>query len=135
MKRFIPLALGLSLFSATSALAQHPTPKVSPQADSTITALMGTWEGSVFSDHAPETALKMIFTKSPEFGVAVSIRSGSQEFADGPATDMKVDGNGANWNQGLMQTTCKASAQLIAGALKGEFNCGAGSVTFLAKKK
>jgi hypothetical protein len=138
MKRFFASAFVFAFVGASSALAQHPTQhptKNSPLSDSTIAALVGAWEGSVYSDHAPESALKMKFTKSPTFGITVSIVSGGNEFVDGAATDLKVDGTSLTWKQGLMQTECKGSAELIAGSLKGAFDCGHGGVTFLAKKK
>ncbi|MBC8088606.1 MAG: hypothetical protein H7Z40_15185 [Phycisphaerae bacterium] len=135
MKRYITFAVAMAFTGAASASAQHPTPKNSPQTDSTITALVGTWEGSVYSDHAPESALKMTFTKGAELSVIVSILSSGQEFVDGAATELKVEGTGLTWKQGLMQTSCKVSAVLIAGALKGGFDCGHGGVTFLARKK
>lgn len=139
MHRFFAPALAIALLGASPSFAQHPiqqpTSKKFPQTDSTITALLGTWEGSVYSDHAPESALKMTFTKSPEFGVVVSVISSGQEFVDAAATEMKVDGTSLTWKQGLMQTSCKVSALLIAGALKGSFDCGQGGATYLAKKK
>lgn len=130
------LTTAFAFFSAATAGAQQAAPqKNSPQSDSTITALVGKWEGSVYSDHAPESVLKMTFSKSPAFGVVVSIVSGGQEFVDGAATELIVDGTAVMWKQGLMQVSCKANAVLIAGSLKGGFDCGHGGVTFLAKKK
>lgn len=139
MKRLITAAVAIALLTSSTAFAQHPTqhptPKNTPQTDSTIAALVGTWEGSVYSDHAPESSLKMVFVKSPALGVTVSIVSNGQEFVDASATEFKVEGTSATWKQGLMQTSCKATAELIAGALKGGFDCGHGGVTYLAKKK
>jgi hypothetical protein len=139
MKRYLAPALVLSLLCAPAAFAQHPTqqpaPKNSPQTDSTIAALVGTWEGSVYSDHASDVALKMVFTKTPALGVVVSIMSNGTEHVDAPATELKVEGTSVTWKQGLMQTSCKGTATLIGGDLKGGFDCGMGGVTYLAKKK
>lgn len=136
MRRITALALSLSVCFAHHAHAQHPGSKPDAKSDSTMTALLGTWEGSVYSDHAPESLLKMKFSKGAAFKVVVSIVSNGQDFVTGDATALKVDGNSVSWTQGLMQQSCNASGVLIAGAFKGEFTCGEhGGVTFLAKKK
>ena len=139
MKRQFAFALLFAVGSASTALAQapakSPSMKPSPQSDSTMTALIGSWEGSVYSDHAPESTMKMTFTKSPAFGVVVSIVSSGQEFVDGPSTELKVDGTAVMWKQSLMQTQCKAEAVLLDGNLKGGIDCGHGGITFLAKRK
>lgn len=135
MKRFITVAIVAALLSSSQAHTQQATAKPSPQTDSTVTALVGTWEGSVYTDHAPEMALKITFTKGHALGATVSITSGGTEYVDGESTELKVDGTAIAWKQGLMQTSCKANAVLISGALKGTFDCGGGGATFLAKKK
>jgi len=98
--------------------------------------LVGSWEGAVYSDHAPESLLKFTFANGTAFKVTISITSNGQEFVTGEATDLKVDGNSIAWNVGLMQQSCKGTGVLIAGALKGDFTCGEmGGITCLAKKK
>lgn len=136
MQRNTTAILFLSALFATPVLAQHPGAKPDAKTDSTMRALIGTWEGGVFSDHAPESALKMTFSKGADFKVVVSIVSNGQEFVTGEATELKVDGNSISWTQGLMQQHCKGSGILISGALKGDFTCGEhGGITYLAKKK
>lgn len=130
------LAAAFTVFSATTASAQSSAPpKNSPQSDSTISAVVGTWEGSVYSDHVAESAIRLTFSNSPAFGVVVSIVSNGQQFVDGVATELTVDGTAVMWRQGLMGVSCKANAVLIAGSLKGGFDCGQGGATFLVKKK
>lgn len=136
MRRITAFALTLSALFATPLMAQHPGTKPDAKSDSTMTALLGTWEGGVYSDHAPESLLKMTFSKGAAFKVVVSIVSNGQDFVTGEATALRIDGNSVSWTQGLMQQSCNASGVLIAGAFKGEFTCGEhGGVTFLAKKK
>lgn len=137
MKLKIATSIVLAAFSAAPAFAQHPTPaakKNTPQTDSTIAALVGTWEGNVYSDHG-EMALKMTFTKSPTLGVTVSIMGNGQDFVDAAPTNLKVEGTSASWTVGMMQTACKGTAELIAGTLKGGFDCGGMGVNYVAKKK
>ncbi|MEO7997232.1 MAG: hypothetical protein ABI852_07280 [Gemmatimonadaceae bacterium] len=134
MKQTTFLAIAASAVLATPVFAQNA--KADAKSDSTMRALVGLWEGGVYSDHAPESTLKMTFSKGAAFKVVVSIVSNGQDFVTGEASDLKIDGNSVTWTQGLMQQSCSASGVLIAGALKGEFTCGEhGGVTFLAKKK
>ena len=136
MRRIIAPAILLSALLTAPALAQHPGAKSDAKSDSTMAQLLGSWEGSVYSDHAPESALKLTFARGTAFKIAVSIVSNGQEFVTGEATDFKVDGNSVSWNVGLMQQACKGTGVLIAGALKGDFTCGdMGGITYLAKKK
>ena len=112
--------LGIAaLVLAAPALAQHPTQppaqKNTPQTDSTIAALLGNWEGSVYSDHAPEMLLKLTFSKAPALGVAMSIGANGQDFVDAAPTNLKVAGTSAVWTVGMMQTACKGTAELIGG--------------------
>lgn len=117
-------------------MAQHPGAKSDAKSDSTITQLVGTWEGSVYSDHAPEMPLKMAFARGQALKLVVSILANGQEFVTGEATDLKVDGNSVTWNFGVMEQSCKGTGLLIAGALKGDVTCGEhGGITYLAKKK
>ncbi|MEP6834583.1 MAG: hypothetical protein ABJB74_14405 [Gemmatimonas sp.] len=126
----------LSALIASPAFAQDSGVKPVAKSDSTITQLIGTWDGSVYSDHAPESVLKLTFARGKTFNVTVSIVSNGQEFVTSESTDLKVDGNSVSWNLGLMEQSCKGTGVLIAGALKGDFTCGAiGGITYLAKKK
>ncbi|MEO7360687.1 MAG: hypothetical protein ABI120_10180 [Gemmatimonadaceae bacterium] len=132
MRRTLAPTILLSTLFATPAFAQKPDAK----SDSTIAQLTGHWEGSVYSDHAPESALKLTFARGTAFKVTVSIVSNGQEFVTAESTDLKVDGNSVSWSLGLMEQSCKGTGVLIAGALKGDFACGEhGGITYLAKKK
>ena len=136
MRRIIAPTILLSALLATPAFAQHPGAKPDAKSDSTIAQLIGNWEGSVYSDHAPESALKLTFARGTAFKVTVSILSSGQEFVTGTSADLKVDGNSVTWSLGLMEQSCKGSGVLIAGALKGDFTCGEhGGITYLARKK
>ena len=107
-----------------------------PTSDSLSARLVGNWEGSVYSDHAPESALKLTFARGAALKVTVSIVSNGQEFVTSEATELKVDGNSVSWSVGLMQQACKGTGVLIADVLKGDFTCGEmGGITYLAKKK
>lgn len=135
MKR-IATAFFLSALLASPVFAQHPGAKPDAKSDSTIMQLVGNWEGSVYSDHAPESALKLTFTRGTTFKVNVSIVSNGQEFVTAESTDLKVDGSSVSWSLGLMEQSCKGTVLLLAGALKGDFTCGEhGGITYLAKKK
>lgn len=135
MRRTTATTAILSALLASPALAQHPTAKPDAKSDSTITQLAGSWEGSVYSDHAPESALKLTFVRGAALKVTVSIVSNGQEFVTRESTDLKVDGNSVSWSLGLMEQSCKGTGLLIAGALKGDFTCGEHGITYLAKKK
>ena len=136
MVRFIAPTILLSALLAMPTFAQLPGAKPNAKSDSTIAQLVGNWEGSVYSDHAPESALKLTFARGTAFTVTISIMSSGQEFVTGEATELKVDGNSVSWNVGLMQQACKGSGVLIAAALKGDFTCGEmAGITYLARKK
>lgn len=136
MRPTIATALILSALLSSPAFAQHPGAKPDAKSDSTITQLIGSWEGSVYSDHAPESALKLTFARATVFKVTVSIVSSGQEFVTAESTDLKVDGNSVSWSLGLMEQSCQGTGVLIAGTLKGDFTCGEhGGITYLAKKK
>ena len=135
MRRTITTTLILSALLAAPAFAQHAGTKPDAQSDSTITQLVGTWIGAVYTDHAPETALRMTFVRGETFKLTVSILANDQEFVTGAATDLKVEGKSVSWNFALMEQACKGTGVLIGSALKGDFTCGDHGGTYLARKK
>lgn len=135
----LAVTLALAVVCATPAFAQQPAPKTETKpdakADSTAAQLLGTWEGAVYSDHAPESSLQMVFSREKSLNVKVTLNFGGQPVPTGDATNMKVDGNTLSWTLTLMDQSCKATGQLIAGVLKGDMTCDQGAITYLARKK
>jgi hypothetical protein len=132
MKRSIALALSLALAGTASAHAQSAKPAA--VADSTKKKFVGTWEGSYYSDHAPENALKLVIAHDTAWTATMDVT------ADHPvptlqAHAIKVAGNTMTWTVDLMGGTCATSGVLLAGTLKGEIKCGDGSIGFLLHKR
>jgi len=50
-------------------------------------------------------------------------------------SDFKVSGSNVTWTQELMGMSCKATAVLAAGTLRGETTCDHGSVGYVLRKK
>ncbi|MEP6690595.1 MAG: hypothetical protein ABJD07_05525 [Gemmatimonadaceae bacterium] len=126
MLRNIAFALSLPVLGALPLRAQTP-------ADSTQ-QFIGTWEGTYQADHGPAGAFKMAIIRDGALKATVEMTSGTSAVPT-TVTDVKIAGNTATWTQALMGMSCKSSAVLSAGTLRGETVCAHGSMGFLLRKR
>lgn len=126
MTRSYAFAIALSMLVATPALAQHTT-----SADDKI---VGRWEGSYTSDHAPPGGFNMIVTKDTALKATIDMTAGDKPLPT-RVTEFKVAGNDVTWTQELMGMSCKATAVLAADTLRGETSCQHGAVSFVLRRK
>jgi hypothetical protein len=125
--------LALSMLSAGSAFAQTSTTKAT-MPDS-AKALVGTWEGTYTSDHAPAGAMKAVFAqdsviKLTSFSLAMDNTMQTLETGHFSFTSDEI-----SWTEDLMGMSCQTTAVLKNGQLKGAIVCGHGSVAFTLSKR
>ncbi|MEP6780215.1 MAG: hypothetical protein ABJC26_10020 [Gemmatimonadaceae bacterium] len=140
MIRRIAFGVAISLFVAHHHLqAQDLTPKSSAsnseiKHDSTAAHLLGTWDGTIVTDHTAESPLRIVMSHSPGPTIAVQMNVNGQIVSGGPSSNIRLDGNTLSWTQNLMDEDCKASGTFSEGAFKGEFSCPHGTGSFIVKK-
>ncbi len=127
MQRSFAVAFVISMIGAAPALAQH----INAGADDKI---VGRWEGSYTSDHAPPGGYNLVVTKDSGLKATIEMTSGTQPMQT-RVTEFKIDGNAVSWTQELMGMSCKAAAVLAAGTLRGETTCPHGAISFLLRRK
>ena len=124
MKHII-LALGLLAASALPAAAQAPTPRPSPTPASVEKSLIGTWEGPYQSEQAPPGLLRLVISKDTAWKATLGVIT-DQDVPAGEVQELKINGENLSWVQEIMGMTCRSSASLEAGSLKGETSCEQG---------
>jgi len=131
MRSIVAAGLCLSALSASRATAQHPSSKSA--ADSVATELVGTWAGQYQTDHAPPGMFTLTIVKDTGWTAKMEMTSGDQPFPT-RVIDFTVNGSNVSWTQELMGMTCKGSAVLAAGTLRGETSCDHASVGYVLRK-
>lgn len=135
-KHVIAAAFSLLTFAATPVFAQSGDVKKAAAGDSTSKSLLGTWEGTIVTDHAPESLVRLTFGRADGLTLNISILSNGQEWVTEAPANIRIDGNSVTWNLGIMTHSCRGTALVIAGALKGDLTCiDVGAATFTARKK
>ena len=127
-------ALALSMLAASSTYAQ-PTPSTKSVTPDSARAIVGTWEGSYTSDHAPSGTMKAVFVqdsaiKLTSFALAMDNTMQTLEVRNFSFTSDEI-----SWTEDLMGMTCQTTAVLKGGLLKGAIVCGHGSVSFTLSKR
>jgi len=137
-RRFLSVTVGmlsvglvLTIAGSTPSIAQGP--KVIAAPDS-ATALIGSWEGSYVSDHAPSGAMKLVIGKDSVLKVSSLAMAMGNDMAVVPTRNFAVSPTDISWTQDMMGMTCEATAILKNGQMKGTIVCGHGSVTFTLSK-
>lgn len=133
MIRIALVAIALTTICASPALAQHPLAKAAP--DSITNALVGTWEGQYQTDHG-SGGFRMIIARDSVWTASLDMAApdGSGSIPT-QMSNFKVSGSNVTWTQELMGMSCKATAVLAAGTLRGETTCDHGSVGYVLRKK
>jgi len=124
MRRFLAVAALLAA-TALPAAAQTPTPKPSLTAASVEKALIGTWECPYQSEQAPPGLLRLVIEKDTAWKATLGVIT-DQDIPAGEVQELKVDGEHISWVQEIMGMTCRTSATLEAGSLKGDTSCEQG---------
>ncbi|MEP6493386.1 MAG: hypothetical protein ABJF01_11955 [bacterium] len=130
--RHVAVGCLLSALCASPALAQLPTGK-SP-ADSIAAELIGTWEGQFQTDHSAPGVLTLTIGRDTAWKAKIDMMAGDQSFPS-RVTEFKVSGNVVSWTQDMMGMSCKGSAALAAGTLRGETVCEHASAGYVLRKK
>lgn len=131
MRRFLSAAAFLAS-TVLPAAAQAPTPKPSSTPASVERQLIGTWEGPYQSDQAPPGGLRLVIAKDPEWKATLGVIT-DQDVPAGEVQELKVEGAYLSWVQEIMGMTCRTSASLVSGTLKGDTSCEqGGAVTITA---
>jgi hypothetical protein len=125
-------AIAYLLISASSAGAQHPT-KSTPKTDEASRALVGTWQGTLSTDHG-SFGMRVGVARDSVWHVSVAFDA-DQPVDAGEVTDVTVDGSKLSWAQSLRGMSCKSSAVRIGDTLKGETSCGHGTLGFVLDRK
>ncbi len=126
-------ALAAVLLSSRGATAQVPAPDISKQ-------LVGTWEGPYQSESVPPGSLKLVIARDATgWKVSMEVIS-DQPPPVGDVKDFTVDKGTVTWNQDIQDMTCRSTATLVSGVLKGSAECSQGgavvlTATFLLEKK
>jgi len=118
---------------ALSAPSTAQAPKVSTPPDS-AKALIGSWEGSYVSDHAPTGAMKLVISKDSVLKVSSLSMAMGGEMPVIATRNFTVSPTDISWTQDMMGMSCEATAILKNGQLKGTIVCGHGAVTFTLNK-
>ena len=126
--------LALSMTASGAAFAQTTSNTKAPMPDS-AKVLVGTWEGSYTSDHAPAGAMKAVFVqdsvvKLSSFALAMENTMQTLEVRNFSFTSDEI-----SWTEDLMGMSCQTTAVLKNGQLKGAIVCGHGSVAFTLSKR
>jgi hypothetical protein len=97
-------------------------------------ALIGSWEGSYVSDHAPTGAMKLVIGKDSVLKVSSLAMTMGNDMPVIPTRNLVVSSTDISWTQDMMGMSCEATAILKNGQMKGTIVCAHASVTFTLNK-
>ena len=117
-------ALALLVFLAAPAAAQSPSPKPTP-ATNAEKPFLGTWEGPYQSEQAAPGEIRLVISRDTALKASLTVMS-DQPIEAGEVRELKVEDHVLSWVQDIMGMTCRASAMINAGTLKGETVCEQG---------
>ena len=117
-------ALALLVLLAAPAVAQSPAPKPTP-ATSAEKPFLGTWEGPYQSEQAAPGEIRLVISRDTALKASLTVMS-DQPIEAGEVRELKVEDHVLSWVQDIMGMTCRASAMINAGTLKGETVCEQG---------
>ena len=119
-------ALALLVLFAAPVAAQSPAPKpVAPTAAEK--PFLGTWEGPYASEQAAPGELRLVISKDTTLKASLTVMS-DQPIEAGEVRELKIEDGVISWVQDIMEMSCRASAMVNAGTLKGETVCSQGGV-------
>lgn len=137
MKRpFVAALVLLAVHAGASGAQPHVRSHTAAQHDSLAEKYLGTWEGSMTSPHGAAEGLKLVVARdSTGMLTATMTFPPGQPMATSVLEEMKATADRLTWSQELGPMTCKGSAALIGGTLRGETDCGHVSMAFLLNRK
>jgi hypothetical protein len=125
------------MFAWLAVLSTHPVQAQASRPgaaqDSAKAKFAGTWEGSFESDHAPNGTVRLVLARDTEWKGTLEIVSNAHMPA-AAIQNFEVSGNTITFTQDRAGSSCTASAQLEAGALKGQMSCGHGGISFVLRR-
>ena len=124
-------ALLLTMALSTPSSAQRPKANAAPDS---AKALVGSWEGSYLSDHAPTGAMKLVISKDSVLKVSSLAMTMGNDMPVIPTRNFTVSTTDISWTQDMMGMACEATAILKNGQMKGTIVCAHASVTFTLSK-
>jgi len=131
---------------ARPALAQHPgappaaaaAPKWDPNAPITAAQaapFLGNWEGSMRSDHAPNSPTTIRIKRATEWDISLELNLG-QTMNIPKVSEVQVDKSSIRWKLPLMDSECTVVAIVEGDVMNGELTCHMGAASFsLTRKK
>ena len=126
--------LALSMSTADSAFAQTMSNTKATMPDS-AKVLVGTWEGSYTSDHAPAGAMKAVFVQDSVVRLSSFALTMENTMQTLEVRNFSFTADAISWTEDLMGMSCQTTAVLKKGQLKGAIVCGHGSVAFTLSKR
>ena len=140
------MAVALVL-GARATLAQHPgappaaaapAPKWDPSAPVTAAQaapFLGIWEGSMRSDHAPNSPTSIRIKRATEWDISMELNLG-QTMNIPKVSEVQVDKSSIRWKLPLMDSECTVVAIVEGDLMNGELTCAMGAASFsLTRKK
>jgi hypothetical protein len=127
-------ALTLSEPATDAAFAQTTSNAKATMPDS-AKVLVGTWEGSYTSDHAPAGAMKAVFVQDSVIKLTSFSLTMEDKMQTLEARNFSFTSDEISWTQDLMGMACQTTAVLKNSQLKGAIVCGHGSVAFTLSKR
>ena len=124
-------ALLLTMAVSTPSSAQGPKASAAPDS---AKALVGSWEGSYLSDHAPTGAMKLVISRDSVLKVSSLAMTMGNDMPVIPTRNFTVSPTDISWTQDMMGMACEATAILKNGQMKGTIVCAHASVTFTLSK-
>jgi hypothetical protein len=125
------MTLLLTVAISSPSLAQGPRVNAPPDS---AKALIGSWEGSYVSDHAPTGAMKLVIGKDTVLKVTSLAMAMGNDMPVISTRNFAVTPTDISWTQDMMGMSCEATAILKNGQMKGTIVCGHASVTFTLNK-
>lgn len=116
--------LALLALIAAPVAAQSPAPKPSSPS-AAERPFLGTWEGPYQSEQAAPGEIRLVISRDTALKASLTVMS-DQPIEAGEVRELKVEDNVLSWVQDIMGMTCRASAMINAGTLKGETVCEQG---------
>ena len=130
-RRLFGMTLLLAVAVSSPALAQAGKTNATPDS---AKALIGSWEGSYTSDHAPTGAMKLTISKDSVLKVSSLAMAMGNEMPAISTHNFAVTSTDISWTQDMMGMSCEATAILKNGQMRGTIVCAHASVNFTLNK-
>jgi len=126
--------LGVSFILMMAATTPSSAQGAKATTPDSAQSLIGTWEGSYVSDHAPTGAMKLVIGKDSILKVSSLAMAMGSDMPVIPTRNLVVSPTDVSWTQDMMGMACEATAILKNGQMKGTIVCAHASVTFTLNK-